>query len=316
MYNEDLKSKVMADRQRATALYFIDKLALRAGNEKGEDEADTVGCCSLRYEHITLEPPNKVVLDFLGKDSMRFHQEVEVPAQVFKNIKLFKADPKGKGDDLFDRLNVSVSDLSSRSNEQTSILNKYLNEQMKGLTAKVFRTYNASWTFQSQLKKLTPADGTVAEKIAAYNTANRDVAILCNHQKTVSKGFAESFAKFGDKVRVAKYQRMKLRMQLLTLNPKLKKKRPDLAETESDMDDEFYERHEEELLEKAIDGAQKKFDRENIKLEEERTAKQSKKVLDERIKEIKAEFKVLAKERKSGKAEPKKGGESSSLCTS
>jgi hypothetical protein len=96
----------MADRQRATALYFIDKLALRAGNEKGEDEADTVGCCSLRYEHVTLEPPNRVIFDFLGKDSMRFHQEVEVDKQVFKNIKIFK-DNKTKGDDIFDRLNVS-----------------------------------------------------------------------------------------------------------------------------------------------------------------------------------------------------------------
>lgn len=27
----------------ATACYLIDKLALRVGNEKGEDEADTVG---------------------------------------------------------------------------------------------------------------------------------------------------------------------------------------------------------------------------------------------------------------------------------
>ena len=98
----------MADRQRATALYFIDRLALRAGNEKGEEEADTVGCCSLRYEHVTLEPPNKVIFDFLGKDSMRFHQEVEVDTQVFKNIKIFKAEPKKRGDDLFDRLNVLV----------------------------------------------------------------------------------------------------------------------------------------------------------------------------------------------------------------
>ena len=106
-YTEDLKSKLMADRQRATALYFIDRLALRAGNEKGEDEADTVGCCSLRFEHVTLEPPNKVIFDFLGKDSMRFHQEVDVDGQVFKNIKIFKADPKKRGDDLFDRLNVS-----------------------------------------------------------------------------------------------------------------------------------------------------------------------------------------------------------------
>lgn len=194
-------------------MYFIDRLALRAGNEKGEDEADTVGCCSLRFEHVTLEPPNRVVFDFLGKDSMRFHQEVEVDQQVFKNIKIFKAEPKQKGDDLFDRLTVRTSPFWSFpryryhapflntqvSDWQTQGLNKYLNDQMKGLTAKVFRTYNASWTFQQQLKN-TPKDGTVAEKIAAYNTANRDVAILCNHQKTVSKGFAESFAKMGDKV--------------------------------------------------------------------------------------------------------------------
>lgn len=39
---------------RAVAMYFMDKLALRAGNEKDADEtADTVGCCSLRVEHIS-----------------------------------------------------------------------------------------------------------------------------------------------------------------------------------------------------------------------------------------------------------------------
>ena len=32
----------------AVALYFIDVLALRAGHEKEEDEADTVGCCTLK----------------------------------------------------------------------------------------------------------------------------------------------------------------------------------------------------------------------------------------------------------------------------
>jgi DNA topoisomerase-1 len=53
-YTSDFKSKEMRIRQRAVALYFIDKLALRAGNEKDEDQADTVGCCSLRVEHITL----------------------------------------------------------------------------------------------------------------------------------------------------------------------------------------------------------------------------------------------------------------------
>lgn len=54
-YTEDFKNREMRIRQRAVALYFIDKLALRAGNEKDTDEAaDTVGCCSLRCEHVTL----------------------------------------------------------------------------------------------------------------------------------------------------------------------------------------------------------------------------------------------------------------------
>ena len=34
-YRKDLNSKMMADRQRATAIYLIDQFALRAGNEKG-----------------------------------------------------------------------------------------------------------------------------------------------------------------------------------------------------------------------------------------------------------------------------------------
>ncbi len=83
-YTLELRDKLMATRQRATAMYLIDRLALRAGNEKGDDEADTVGCCSLRFEHITLEPPNKVIFDFLGKDSIRYYNEVSVDEQVFK----------------------------------------------------------------------------------------------------------------------------------------------------------------------------------------------------------------------------------------
>jgi DNA topoisomerase-1 len=40
-YNEGFNSKDERERQMCTAIYFIDKLALRVGNEKSEDEADT-----------------------------------------------------------------------------------------------------------------------------------------------------------------------------------------------------------------------------------------------------------------------------------
>lgn len=94
--------------------------------------------------------------------------------QVFKNLQLF-LENKQPGDDLFDRLNVRkkanareafslgqrltasgccpVSPFAPAS--QTSILNKHLQELMDGLTAKVFRTYNASITLQQQLKELS-----------------------------------------------------------------------------------------------------------------------------------------------------------------
>lgn len=111
-YTSELKSKVTQIRQRATAMYFIDKLALRAGNEKGDDEADTVGCCSLRYEHVTCEPPNFLVFDFLGKDSIRYYNRVRVDDQVFKNIIIFKKDHT-EGDNLFDRVEVGPFSVSS-----------------------------------------------------------------------------------------------------------------------------------------------------------------------------------------------------------
>jgi hypothetical protein len=53
---------------------------------------------------------------------------------------------------------------------------------MEGLSAKVFRTFNASLTLQDQLKKLTNTEDNVNAKILSYNRANRAVAILCNHQ--------------------------------------------------------------------------------------------------------------------------------------
>lgn len=181
-YREDWKSKEMRVRQRAVALYFIDKLALRAGNEKDEDQADTVGCCSLRVEHLRLSEEldgleNVVEFDFLGKDSIRYYNRVSVEKRVFKNLQLFMEN-KNEGDDLFDRLN-------------TAIMNKHLQGLMEGLTAKVFRTYNASRTLQEQLDLLTNPDDPPAAKLLSYNRANRAVAILCNHQRAVPKNFSK-----------------------------------------------------------------------------------------------------------------------------
>jgi len=70
---------------------------------------------------------------------------------------------------------------------------------MPGLTAKVFRTYNASHTMATLLKDMK-AEGTVAEKVKAYNDANRKVAILCNHKRTVAASHAGQMEKMSERV--------------------------------------------------------------------------------------------------------------------
>lgn len=123
---------------------------------------------------------------------------------------------------------------------------------MEGLSAKVFRTYNASWTFQQELEKRTNPDDSVYDKILSYNRANRDVAVLCNHQRSVAKTHGNSMTKMQDKLKSLKYQRRKLRWALLGLEDVDKKTRKQYEDDdESDLDEEWVEEHEESLRELA-----------------------------------------------------------------
>ena len=218
-YKEKMRSADARERQLGTAAYLIDYLAIRVGNEKKEDEADTVGCCSLRAEHIRFEENNEITLDFLGKDSMRYLNTVKVEEQVYANLKLFTAK-KEPTDDIFDLIN------SSR-------LNDYLQSLMPELTAKVFRTYNASMTLQKELDKNLEgikASDPLEKKVDAYTEANRRVAILCNHQKGVSKTFDETTAKQQEKIDQLKKEHKKLKKDKQTTKASKLKERIEKAE--------------------------------------------------------------------------------------
>ncbi|XP_064948956.1 DNA topoisomerase 1 beta isoform X3 [Musa acuminata AAA Group] len=84
---------------------------------------------------------------------------------------------------------------------------------MPGLTAKVFRTYNASITLDDILNKETK-DGTLPEKIAVYQHANKEVAIICNHQRSVSKSHESQMSRLNEKINDLKAQRDELNMDL------------------------------------------------------------------------------------------------------
>lgn len=80
---------------------------MRVGNEKGDGEADTYGCCSLQVGHIFFPEENTIKLDFLGKDSMRYENTVKVPTPVFRNLREFCRN-KSKEEDLFDKISVII----------------------------------------------------------------------------------------------------------------------------------------------------------------------------------------------------------------
>lgn len=225
-YKKSLTSSSTEARQLATAVWVIDRLALRVGGEKDTDEeADTVGCCSLRVEHMRFDPneeggDNKEIeLEFLGKDSMLYKQTIDFGAamynenngmgtQVYENFKRF-CKKKKPSDEIFDSINPTM-------------LNLHLKQFMDGLTAKVFRTYNASKTLQDELRKTqelkTFANLIPAQKVVEYNNANREVAILCNHQRSVSKAQETQLEAIGNKLASLKKQKKVLKGILKSLN--------------------------------------------------------------------------------------------------
>ncbi len=106
---------------------------------------------------------------------------------------------------------------------------------------------------------------------------------------------------------------MKLRAQLMTMDPKNKKRHPELVDDESDLDDDFFERHEAATLEQMLDKAQKKFEKDKAKAAAEGAPALPETLLKDKLAEIKEEHKVFVRERKTRKVEPKKSCESGVL---
>lgn len=222
---KNLSSKDLEEKQLATAVWVIDRLALRVGGEKDtEAEADTVGCCSLRVEHLHFDPNQEggdnreIELEFLGKDSMLYKQTIDFGSDIYN-------DDNGMGNKIFDNLKSFCK--NKKPSEEVfseitpSVLNNHLKEHMDGLSAKVFRTYNASKTLQSELRKHESSSAwkslSVSQKVVEYNSANREVAILCNHQRSVSKAQETQLENIGNKIETLKKQKKVLKAILKKL---------------------------------------------------------------------------------------------------
>jgi len=189
-----LESRDVLTRKVATVCYLIDVLKLRVGDEKDEDEADTVGATTLRAEHLTFNEDGSVTFDFLGKDAVRWVSTKRPPEVVVRNLKEFIAEGN---ETIFNGV-------------RSQKVNAYLAEVMPELTAKVFRTYHASTT----TKKVLDGSG-ISRNAPLYlkkyhaTMANLEAAKVCNHKRKLPKTWEETLSKKRERLKELKEKRAK-----------------------------------------------------------------------------------------------------------
>ena len=176
----ELSSKDPKIRQVATVCYLIHNLGMRVGDEKDEDEADTVGASTLRVEHIKVRG-DSVEFDFLGKDSVPWKKTAKPLPQVLKNLEEFKRG-KSPETEIFHEVT-------------SSMVNQFLSSIVSGLTAKVFRTWHATDTAKRTLESRSVDGMDDIDKLYHAKEANLQAAIFCNHQRTLPKTWQQSYDK-------------------------------------------------------------------------------------------------------------------------
>ena len=187
---KDMKSKDPKINKISTACYLIYRTAMRVGDEKDPDEADTVGATTLRKEHIKITA-DTIEFDFLGKDSVRWQETVVAEGhdkQFHENLKKIIEKKKPK-EEIFE-------DITSRH------VNQYYSGIVKGLTAKVFRTYLATAVVKKYLVKHDNIkEKTPNEKLYHAKLANLEAAMMCNHKRTIPKTYELTLQKKRDSIK-------------------------------------------------------------------------------------------------------------------
>ena len=212
-----LNSNDINRKKIATVCYLIFKLAMRVGDEKDPEEADTVGASTLRVEHINFpEKDGKQLIEFnfLGKDSVPWQKTLVVNSPdtqgLYKNLKLFM-NKKESNSQIFDRITSSKVNIFLRNVDPKNV---------PGLTAKVFRTYIATKTVKEELsdpKIKVDKNSSEMEKIYLTKMANLKAAITCNHKKGIdpkNPASRRALEKFEESIRKKEYSIKKIKSDI------------------------------------------------------------------------------------------------------
>ncbi len=275
---EQIRADEMKTRQLAAVCYLIDRLAMRVGDEKDEDEADTVGASTLRVEHIQVGR-DRIEFKFLGKDSVEWQKSLPLNHDetiLANNLQDFMHG-KAPADQIFDQID-------------SPHVNRFLSSIVPGLTAKVFRTYHATHAVRAFLQShgaLAP-DAPAYEKEYVAKLANLESATVCNHKRTPPKNWQETLAKREaevERIRAAQPDAKKLEAQIKPREialQKLSAARPDPQKLDAEI------KARQAALQKLVD------------------AKAALPQLDAQIRARQAEFDKLAAARDKFEAESKK----------
>ena len=215
--NQMLSSKDVTRKKIATVCYLIFKLAMRVGDEKDPDEADTIGASTLRVEHLKFPKIGDKVhieFNFLGKDSVPWQKTLEISSPdtkaLYENL-LFFMKGKNKSDEIFEDIT------SSKVNKFLRSIDK---ENVPNLTAKVFRTYIATAIVKKHLSEpILKVNKNESEfkKVYVAKIANLQAAITCNHKKGIdpkNPASKKAWEKFEQSLENKKEKIKQLRMEL------------------------------------------------------------------------------------------------------
>jgi len=235
--NQMLYAKDTTKKKVATVCYLIYKLAMRVGDEKDTDEADTIGASTLRVEHLKFPNINgkaQIEFNFLGKDSVPWQKVLEISTPdtkaLYENL-LFFMKGKDRKDEIFEDIT------SAKVNKFLRSIDKY---NLPNLTAKVFRTYIATAIVKEHLATPTlkvNKNESEFKKVYVAKIANLDAAITCNHKKGIdprnpaskksSEKFEQSIANKKEKIRQLKLElkekKWKTELQKLKKEQRLEK---------------------------------------------------------------------------------------------
>lgn len=215
--NQMLNSKDTTRKKIATVCYLIYKLAMRVGDEKDPDEADTIGASTLRVEHLKFPRIGDKVhieFNFLGKDSVPWQKTLEISSPdtkaLYENL-LFFMKGKDKSDEIFEDIT------SSKVNKFLRSIDK---ENVPNLTAKVFRTYIATAIVKKHLSEpILKVNKNESEfkKVYVAKIANLQAAITCNHKKGIdpkNPASKKAWEKFEQSLESKKEKIKQLQMEL------------------------------------------------------------------------------------------------------